>query len=103
MPERAKAAAEPRSAPAPAQPVSGGMQPSAEIANEADMDQALGAGQAVATLQTASAAADPPQSYRMTAPGLLALQHSVGNRAVADAMRSVVQRVPVSVSGGETL
>ena len=103
MPERAKAAAEPKRAPAQAQPVAGGMQPGPEIADQADMDQALGAGQAVATLQTASGAADPPPSYRMTAPGLLALQHTVGNRAVADAMRSVVQRVPVSVSGGETL
>jgi hypothetical protein len=103
MPERAKAAAEPTRAPAQAAPSHGGMQLAAEIANPADMDQALGAGQAVATLQTASGAADPPSSYRMTAPGLLALQHAVGNRAVADAMRGVVQRVPVSVEGGETI
>jgi hypothetical protein len=104
MPERAKATpAEPARAPAQAQPAQGGMQPSAEIAGDADMERALASGQAVATAQAASGAADPPESFRMTANGMLALQRKVGNRAVAAAMQSVVQRVPVKVSGGETI
>jgi len=39
----------------------------------------------------------------MSPSGIVALQRAVGNRAVNDVMRQFVQRVPVAVSGGETL
>lgn len=103
MPERAKATpAESGRAPAPAQTAHGGMQSSAEIADAKELDGAVAGGQAVATLQAASGAAEPPRSFRMTEAGLMGLQRAVGNRAVNDVMRNV-QRVPVKVSGGETL
>lgn len=71
--------------------------------SEAERERTLGAGYGYASLQVAAGAAEPPPSFRLTAGGLLALQRAAGNRAVAAAMERIVQRVPVAVTGGETL
>jgi hypothetical protein len=103
MPERAKAtpAEGARATPAAAQPAHAGTQPGAGLANDGGREAVLAGGHAVASLEGASGTGDPPE-FRMTPNGVLGLQRAVGNRAVNDVLTSV-QRVPVKVSGGETL
>jgi hypothetical protein len=62
----------------------------------------MSAGQTMLSVQIASGAADPPPQFRFTTAGLMALQRTVGNRAVAAAMARV-QRVEVAYDEGETL
>jgi len=63
----------------------------------------LSAGQTMLSVQIASGAADPPPQFRMSPGALMALQRTVGNRAVAAAMSRYVQRVEVTGSTKETL
>jgi hypothetical protein len=89
-------------APVGARQISAGINETPTLA-AAEREQALAAGQGVLVLQAASGAADPPPSFRFTPSGVMALQRTVGNRAVAEAMKRMVQRVPVTGGGAETL
>lgn len=102
MPDRAKEKAVAVAAPTGARQVGMGLNESPTLA-QAEREQAIAAGQGVLALQAASGAADPPESFRMTPSGVMALQRTIGNRAVAEAMRAMVQRVPVTAGSGETL
>jgi hypothetical protein len=70
-----------------------------------EREQALAAGQGVLMLQAASGAADPPPRFPLSPTTFMALQRTVGNRAIAAAMERLVrvQRVPVTVNFNETL
>jgi hypothetical protein len=83
--------------------------PTVGPANEAPANQqaigGLSAGMTMLSVQMASGAAEPPPQFHFTPAGLMALQRTVGNRAVAQAMARLVhvQRVAVPTSFSETL